>query len=167
MNIEEKRTIAAKTHTRLTNLERLEGQYFIDSNGCWIWTARKNKGDYGQTHWFEGKKRISGLAYRLSYIVHKGAVPEGLHIDHLCRVHACINPDHLEAVTQGENNRRGYGASAINIRKTHCPKGHPYNEENTEWYARPSGGNPMRYCKLCREIRKLVRRKDYAQSNTA
>lgn len=60
-------------------------------------------------------------------------------IDHLCGVKACVRPEHLEAVTQGENVRR---AAA---RKTHCPKGHPYSGPNL--YVRPGTNN--RLCRSC------------------
>ncbi len=73
---------------------------------CWVWqkTIMRPRG-YGTTH-HNGK---SVMAHRWYYEQHKGPIPEGLHIDHLCRVNACVNPDHLEAVTCKENLRRGKG----------------------------------------------------------
>ena len=70
---------------------------------CWLWTSAKNIDGYGIF-------RINGkniLSHRLSYELYIGKIPEGLQIDHLCRVRDCVNPDHLDPVTQAENIRRG------------------------------------------------------------
>lgn len=58
-------------------------------------------------------------------------IPDGLHLDHLCRNPMCINPSHLEPVTQKENTLRGFSVPAINARKTECKRGHPFTPENT------------------------------------
>lgn len=72
-----------------------------DKSDCWLWTASLS-GGYGvftvHGSW--------GSAHRWSYEYHKGSIPPGLHIDHLCRNRRCVNPNHLEAVTQRENNVR-------------------------------------------------------------
>lgn len=92
--------------------------------GCWIWLgAKKGRNNaYG--------KIWNGLfyeaAHRLSYRLKNGSIPEGLHIDHLCRTTLCVNPAHLEAVTNQENVLRGEGPTAINARKTHCIRGHEF-----------------------------------------
>ena len=76
-----------------------------DENGCMIFTGATAGAGYGVVG-----KGPAGAGYyyvhRVSYEHHKGPIPEGLTIDHLCRVKLCVNPDHLEAVTQAENNRR-------------------------------------------------------------
>jgi hypothetical protein len=110
------------------------------SGECWLWTAGKQTHGYG-TVWHKGRKC---LAHRVAYELLVGPVPGGLELDHLCRVPACVNPDHLEPVTHAENGRRG-NAGHINRSKTHCPQGHAYDAANT--YVRRSGG---RHCRECR-----------------
>lgn len=82
----------------------------VDDCGCWRWTGQKNRFGYGQlTVNRDGKSRCLG-AHRFSYEAHVGPIPEGLEIDHLCRVRDCVNPEHLEPVTRAENVRRSWAA---------------------------------------------------------
>lgn len=108
---------------------------------CWIWTASRI-GLYGN-FWLNGR----GYAHRGSYQLFKGPIPDGLEIDHLCRVQLCVNPAHLEAVTQRENLIRSDNFAGKESRVTHCPKGHPYDEANT---IRRRG---QRECRACRDRR--------------
>ncbi|MDE1854509.1 MAG: HNH endonuclease [Thaumarchaeota archaeon] len=70
------------------------------------------------------------LAHRFSYQLLIGQIPAGLTLDHLCRNRGCVNPAHLQAVSNRENLLRGKGWSGLNSRKTHCPKGHPLSGDN-------------------------------------
>jgi hypothetical protein len=106
-------------------------------SGCWIWMGALNNGGYGV---FGISHGLNKIAHRYAYELLRGPIPNGLHIDHLCRVRSCVNPAHLEAVTQLENNRRQAHPFAD---KTHCPKGHPYDEKNTRIY------EGRRFCKTC------------------
>ena len=118
-------------------------------NYCWNWINAKDKEGYGQLTLL-GK---SIKAHRLSYEVFIGKIPKGLVIDHLCHNTSCINPIHLEAVTQKENIRRGNTGKINNhqTKKRFCPNGHEYNKENTYNYK----GN-HRLCRKCRNKRVLM-----------
>lgn len=114
------------------------------TDGCWEWIATKNAYGYGV---FVRNGSLK-MAHRLSYEELVGPIPEGMQIDHLCRNPACINPAHLEAVTQRVNLLRGVGISARNAARTHCPQGHIYSDENT-YLRKTSSGGPARFCKIC------------------
>jgi hypothetical protein len=113
----------------------------LTKGGCWEWTGRITPQGYG-TISLAGK---SHRAHRLSYEALVGPIPDGLGLDHLCRNRPCVNPDHLEPVTQSVNTKRGFGIGTKHSMVTHCPKGHEYDEFNT--YERPDGG---RGCHKCR-----------------
>lgn len=109
---------------------------------CWLWTAAKICG-YG-TFGIGGQ---NVYAHRYSYELLVGPIPTRLQIDHLCRVRHCVNPAHLDPVTQRENIRRG-DTGKHHREKTHCPQGHSYDEENT--YRDRRG---WRQCVNCRRTR--------------
>lgn len=93
--------------------------------GCWEWPGTRGKAGYGK---IKAYGRMVAV-HRFAYLSLVGPVPDGLHLDHLCRVRHCCNPDHLEPVTPLENSRRGI-SGANQSAKTHCPQGHPYSGEN-------------------------------------
>lgn len=114
------------------------------STGCWMWTASvSGGGGYGQV-WVgaNGPGSPMRAAHIVVWELLVGPVPDGLQLDHLCRVRRCCNPSHLEPVTQAENIRRGVSPPAVNARKSVCPKGHPLSQR--------SGG---RYCATCNRER--------------
>jgi hypothetical protein len=114
-----------------------------ENTGCWNWIGAKTSGGYGNF----AIKKVNFVAHRVSYELVNGEIPEGLHLDHLCRNRACVNPEHLEPVTQRVNLLRGETIPALHSAKTHCPSGHEYSEENTLIY------RGSRHCKTCRAIR--------------
>lgn len=112
------------------------------NDGCWKWVGtltRTPTGSYGSMS-VNGR---SVAAHRMSWQLFRGTIPDGLQIDHLCRNTRCVNPLHLEPVTQRENILRGVGFAAVNARKTHCKRGHEFSPENTITQA--SG----RACRTC------------------
>ena len=102
------------------------------NSGCWLWTAANNGNGYGVIGIARGKVGSrNAYAHRLSYEWAFGKIPDGMEIDHKCRVRCCVNPDHLEAVTHKVNMHRGETIAAAHGRKTHCYKGHEFTPENT------------------------------------
>jgi len=110
-----------------------------DVSECWEWQAGKSIGGYGVAH----IRRIKTYAHRYAYEMLRAEIPDGLHLDHLCRNRACVNPWHLEPVTAKVNASRTPKAM-----KTHCIRGHAFNESNTK--IRKNG---TRGCKKCNVIR--------------
>lgn len=110
-----------------------------DLGPCWIWTggllAHSGYGHF----WRRGLPKI--MAHRWSYTGLVGLIPEGLEIDHLCRVPACVNPAHLEPVTHDENMKRRSAA------QTHCTNGHELVEPNLYFV------KGRRVCKKCQSAR--------------
>lgn len=105
-------------------------------SGCWLWTGATT-GGYGKFTY----RRRAARAHRVSYELHRGRLAGDVHLDHLCLNKRCVNPDHLDPVTQQENTRRW----AVTI--THCPQGHPYDEANT--YVRSTRLRGKRECRTC------------------
>lgn len=142
--------------SNLSNGRTLEERFWaqVNKNGpipehkpelgpCWLWTGHIVTGKgYGRIRVY-GKYQ---KAHRVSYELFVSLVPEGLQLDHLCRVRHCVNPAHLEPVTNKENGLRGTSIPAQNNRKTHCSKGHPLSGENL--YPRTDGGRRCRICKV-------------------
>lgn len=129
---------------------RFERHYEPEPNsGCWLWTGSRDGTGYGQIRITKG---TMVQAHRLSYAMHRGPIPVGLVIDHLCRVHCCVNPAHLEVVTPQENTLRGIGPAAMKAAQTHCRRGHAFSEENT--YLVLTGGRNCRRCHADSEYRR-------------
>lgn len=143
-------SIRGKTKTyKTTPKERFMEKVNKVEGGCWEWIGAKMPAGYGRFGYTENDVLNNDYAHRISYSFFKGKLKEGLVIDHICRNKSCVNPDHLEQVTQKENlNRSGLVVSTIAGRKTHCKHGHPFDEENTYHW------NGERRCRACGRMRK-------------
>jgi hypothetical protein len=106
---------------------------------CWLWCGGIQRGGYGKVD------KPTRLAHRVAYELLVGPIPEGLQLDHLCRVRSCVNVLHLEPVTARENQLRGKSVSGINAAKTECANNHPLSGENL--YIYPDGHK--RACREC------------------
>ena len=132
-----------------------------DASGCWLWDGLLNIGGYGR-YWPKRGDRHYKMAHRVAYEAAKGPIPRGLQLDHLCRVRRCVNPAHLEVVTNRQNVLRGVGTTAQNARKKSCNRGHPLNGKNL--YTHPRNG--FRRCVTCHRADARMRwRKKYGKSN--
>lgn len=139
----------------LTISQRLESRIErIPDAGCWIWTGAIDNSGYARIS-VDYKNR---QAHRVSFELAKGKIPDGLQIDHLCKVKACVNPNHLEAVTQQENLSRcdNHAKGKFNRLKTHCKNGHEYTDDNiyVHKYFRYGRMQQGRFCKTCHNARR-------------
>lgn len=116
---------------------------------CWPWKAWSN--DHGYGTFYDGTRTVR--AHRFAYELLVGPIPVGLTIDHLCRNTSCVNPSHLEPVTQAENHARWVATLRTRPPATHCFRGHRMDAENT--YLAPEG---RRRCHECRRITKGQKR---------
>lgn len=114
----------------------------ITETGCWLWTGPVSADGYA-TGAPEGK---SVRIHRWLYLKERGDVGS-LTLDHLCRVRCCVNPEHLEPVTNKVNVLRGTGYTAANARKTHCKNGHPY-----DGIGHRRDGTTFRFCNTCKLV---------------
>lgn len=125
------------------------------NTGCWLWFGCTNDKGYARIY---KPKYGESRAHRLFFKVLKSPIPKGLVIDHLCRTRACVNPDHLEAVTSRVNTLRGNTLAAQQAARETCPNGHPYDVVE-----RTTGKRRCRQCrndqaKRCRNGKRKQRR---------
>ena len=113
--------------------------FAVQGDGCWPWIGAVDGDGYGRF--------AMRSAYRIAYEAVRGPVPVGLTLDHLCRNRECVNPDHLEPVTNRENILRGESPAAKHARQSHCLNGHSFDSANTyRWHG-------QRICRACNRER--------------
>jgi hypothetical protein len=153
--------MAEKYELKPRDIQRFMSKVIL-SDGCWGWSGST----FTATRYcIFNVKMLDGVwrpttAHRTSYIIHKGPIPDGMEIDHLCRNRGCVNPHHLEAVTRRENMLRGASPMAAQAAQTHCVNGHPFDDVNT--YYKP--GTHKRECRICmreRDRRRAESRRGY------
>lgn len=128
-------SLPASTESRL--LSKVEKDL---ETGCWNFTGSRLPSGYGIL-W--NGKRPTG-AHRISFQLFRGEIPLSMEIDHICNNRACVNPDHLQAISHKENILKSSALMGVNARKTHCKRGHPLDGENL--HVTPLGA---RQCKAC------------------
>lgn len=153
---------------------------WTDKNGeHWLWTGGLATAGYGRIKlpreavtatdgrraWIEAQQV---LAHRAAYEVWVGPIPEGLTIDHLCRVRACVKPDHLEPVSMRTNVLRGRGPAAKHAAQTHCKRGHPFTPEHMDMTRfRKTGHRICRTCVLQRHAKRYRTDPEYRAKKIA
>lgn len=133
--------------------DRFWNQVTIAWDACWIWNLAHNTENYAVFNIARGHQMV---AHRVAYIALRGPIPAGMVLDHRCRNRWCVNPFHLDVVTQRENILRGTSPASWHVHKRFCIHGHRYDAGNT--YLRPGGGRACRTCKRISERRRRARR---------
>lgn len=148
--------VRARASGELALIDRVNWRdnYEVSDSGCWIWQGRVDRDGYGARGGVMRQEFGTDRAHRAFYMLLVGPIPDGLVIDHLCRVPACVNPEHLEPVTPEENTQRGENFLAVNRRVQSCPQGHEYSGENLIIKVKRSG-QKSRTCKVCRNAQAL------------
>lgn len=131
----------------------------IDFTGdCWEWTRAVDKGGYGVFGYLHTANTTrNGRVHRIVWNILVGSIPFGLVMDHLCRNHACCNPDHFEPVTDAVNLSRSLATyQAIKRQAKACKRGHAFTEVNT-YIKTQKSGLKTRSCRRCHSIAERTR----------
>jgi hypothetical protein len=116
---------------------RFESKYEVARNGCWLWQQPLDRDGYGSFY----LRRRNRRAHRVGWFSAHGEIPAGMVIDHSCGNRSCVNPSHLRLQTKRQNAlENSRSICAVNARKTHCAKGHPFDRVT------PQGS---RSCSIC------------------
>lgn len=143
---------------KIIELERLKTNFEVlflkkEIDICWEWKGTLSEEGYGFYYFttkVSGLKRHRILAHRYSYELYKEKIPIGLVIDHICRNRSCVNPLHLRCVTRKVNStENSISPCAKNKLKTHCKRGHLFDEKNTNFERNKNNEIVGRHCSFC------------------
>lgn len=134
-----------RVYERTPVIDRIVAKCIELDTGCWLWTGAVGSSGYGHISVPDGPPK-SVSTHRTAWEHHNGPIPDGLVIDHLCGVLRCCNPEHLEPVTNAENQRRRAA------KRDTCAHGHLYTDANTRL------GQSGRECRTCAALRERQRR---------
>jgi len=135
-------------------IREFENMYIPEPmSGCWLWlgplVSQRSFRQYGRVCWYSGPDQPrQRLAHVKSYELYVGKIPEGKVLDHICRNTFCVNPEHLEPVTQWVNMQRSKAAA-----KTHCVRGHPYSDGMEIYIRNDKHGKQYRRCLTCYRLK--------------
>lgn len=149
----------------MTDEERFFAKVAESDDGCWLWTGGRSDAGYGS---FRPRDGSASNAHRWSYQFFIGAIPDGLVLDHLCRTRACVNPWHLDPVTDKVNIARGVGRDSMRkwaASLTHCPHGHEKSDANTYRSYNKKRKRWECVCRPCRNARLRRRAAEQARAN--
>lgn len=134
--------------TELFSRLKISTEHFYNNSPCWEWTGMINGEKYGAVQY----ALKTYAAHRVMYETFVESVPPHLRCDHLCRTRHCVNPCHLEIVTDRENILRGEGICAKFVQQTHCKHGHEFTKANT-YLRKFKNGQLHRHCRECTKAR--------------
>jgi hypothetical protein len=138
-------------HPLLTPFEKVMSRVDKRAGGCWLYAGALAADGYARVK--DAGSDLALLVHRVTYEQLVGPIPEGLVLDHLCRVRHCVNPEHLEPVTHMENLRRGVKARLGE--RTHCSEGHEFTPENTTLQRRNRKDGGTSFTPICRTCRRV------------
>lgn len=137
-------------------IQRVLCSRFRIADGCWVWTGSTNSRGYGQITINKKSKK----AHRVMYELIRGTIPDGMELDHLCRVKSCVNPEHLEAVTHSENIKRSPTVS-------NPPRRRKYHEQGNCLFCNKEAPKGKLFCSYsCRSKDYEARQAKLNQPNT-
>ena len=135
----------------MRDIEWMKQRVRVNDRGCWVWTKTTDKDGYGKIGGVGSDK--NHRAHRVMYCLCVGPIADGNHVDHLCNVEGCINPDHLEQVTPKENSKRIVDRGRHpNASKTVCLRGHD------DWRTKKGGHRSCKQCERDREAKRVHKR---------
>lgn len=137
----------------MTLHERFWAKAEVRPDGCWDWTGYRSENGYGRS-WDTDLRKVT-YAHRVAYRIAIGPIENGKHIDHLCRNRSCVNPAHLEAVSQRENTLRGAAPQIVAHIAGVCIRGHVASDNALRRTSGPRSGDVV-YCRACRRAERAA-----------